>query len=84
MVDKVVFGKVKSALGGKVRVIVSGGAPLAPHVEDFCNVCLAPVLQVREREGEEGEGGEGGPPSDGRGGELPALACPFWRGPLGL
>jgi long-chain acyl-CoA synthetase len=28
-----------------VRFIVSGGAPLAPHVEDFCAACLAPVLQ---------------------------------------
>eukprot|EP00887_Chlorella_sp_A99_P001270 scaffold14.g1270.t1 len=37
--------KVRAALGGRCRFIVSGGAPLAPHVEDFCNVCLAPVLQ---------------------------------------
>ena len=28
-----------------MRYIVSGGAPLASHVEDFCNVALAPVLQ---------------------------------------
>lgn len=45
LVDGVVFGKVKQALGGRVRFIVSGGAPLAPHVEDFCNVCMAPLLQ---------------------------------------
>lgn len=32
----------------RVRFIVSGGAPLAPHVEDFCNVCMAPLLQVRQ------------------------------------
>ncbi|KAL4537896.1 hypothetical protein Ndes2526B_g04245 [Nannochloris sp. 'desiccata'] len=44
-VDQVIFKKVKEALGGKVRYIVSGGAPLASHVEDFCNVCMAPVLQ---------------------------------------
>lgn len=31
--------------GGNCRFIVSGGAPLAPHVEDWANVCLAPVLQ---------------------------------------
>jgi hypothetical protein len=30
----------------RVRFIVSGGAPLAPHVEDFCNVCMAPLLQA--------------------------------------
>ncbi|KAL4444107.1 hypothetical protein ABPG75_011844 [Micractinium tetrahymenae] len=45
LVDQTVFGKVKQALGGRVRFIVSGGAPLAPHVEDFCNVCMAPLLQ---------------------------------------
>jgi len=44
-VDHIVFGKVRTALGGKVRFIVSGGAPLSAHVEDFCTVCLAPVLQ---------------------------------------
>lgn len=44
-VDQIIFKKVKQALGGRVRYIVSGGAPLASHVEDFCNVCMAPVLQ---------------------------------------
>ena len=34
-------------MGCRVRFLVSGGAPLAPHVEDFCNVCMAPTLQVR-------------------------------------
>ena len=43
----------------RVRFIVSGGAPLAPHVEDFCNVCLAPVLQARAGVR---VGGGGGPP----------------------
>lgn len=45
LTDDTVFKKLKTALGGRVRFIVSGGAPLAPHVEDFCTVCLAPVLQ---------------------------------------
>ncbi|PSC75938.1 acetyl-synthetase [Micractinium conductrix] len=45
LVDSTIFGKVKQALGGRVRFIVSGGAPLAPHIEDFCNVCMAPLLQ---------------------------------------
>eukprot|EP00889_Picochlorum_renovo_P003946 jgi/Picre1/30976/NNA_006334.t1 len=40
-----VFQQLKKALGGHVRFIVSGGAPLAAHVEDFGTVCLAPVLQ---------------------------------------
>ena len=45
LTDETVFKKLKTLLGGRVRFIVSGGAPLAPHVEDFCTVCLAPVLQ---------------------------------------
>lgn len=45
LTDDTIFKKLKVLLGGRVRFIVSGGAPLAPHVEDFCTVCLAPVLQ---------------------------------------
>nr|XP_043612785.1 long chain acyl-CoA synthetase 4-like [Erigeron canadensis] len=36
--DKLVFGKVKQGLGGRVRIILSGAAPLAPHVEGFLKV----------------------------------------------
>lgn len=46
--DKLVFSKVKQRLGGNVKLIVSGGAPLAPHVEEFLKVAMcAPVVQVR-------------------------------------
>jgi len=38
--DKLVFSKVKERLGGRVRLIVSGGAPLARHVEDFLKVTM--------------------------------------------
>lgn len=38
--DKVVFSKVKERLGGRVQLIVSGGAPLSRHVEDFLRVCM--------------------------------------------
>ena len=44
-VDQLIFKRIRQATGGRVRFIVSGGAPLSAHVEDFCNVCLAPVLQ---------------------------------------
>jgi hypothetical protein len=38
--------QMKAALGGNVRIIVSGGAPLAPHVEEFLKVAMcAPVVQ---------------------------------------
>lgn len=43
--DQLVFRKVRQAIGGRVRYIVSGGASLSPAVEDFANVALAPVLQ---------------------------------------
>ncbi|GAB4857552.1 Long chain acyl-CoA synthetase 4 [Ancistrocladus abbreviatus] len=36
--DKIVFNKVKQGLGGRVRLILSGAAPLATHVETFLRV----------------------------------------------
>lgn len=32
------FVQVKQGLGGKVRIILSGAAPLAPHVEAYLKV----------------------------------------------
>ncbi|XAR62970.1 Long-chain-fatty-acid--CoA ligase [Bertholletia excelsa] len=44
--DKVVFSKVKEGLGGNLRLILSGAAPLATHVETFLRVVTcAHVLQ---------------------------------------
>ncbi|XP_077226588.1 long chain acyl-CoA synthetase 4-like [Tasmannia lanceolata] len=44
--DKVVFNKVKQGLGGNVRLILSGAAPLATHVEAFLRVvACSHVLQ---------------------------------------
>eukprot|EP00262_Sarcandra_glabra_P008163 TRINITY_DN2141_c0_g1_i1.p1 TRINITY_DN2141_c0_g1~~TRINITY_DN2141_c0_g1_i1.p1 ORF type:complete len:659 (-),score=105.72 TRINITY_DN2141_c0_g1_i1:337-2313(-) len=44
--DKIVFSKVKQGLGGRVRLILSGAAPLATHVEAFLRVVTcAYVLQ---------------------------------------
>ncbi|KAK4490796.1 hypothetical protein RD792_001509 [Penstemon davidsonii] len=44
--DKIVFSKVKQGLGGNVRLILSGAAPLSPHVEEFMRVVsCAHVLQ---------------------------------------
>ncbi|KAF9600386.1 hypothetical protein IFM89_008621 [Coptis chinensis] len=36
--DKIVFNKVKEGLGGNVRLILSGAAPLATHVEAYLRV----------------------------------------------
>eukprot|EP00897_Mesotaenium_endlicherianum_P001315 jgi/Mesen1/1210/ME000128S00185 len=44
--DLLVFNKVKQKLGGRVKIIISGAAPLAPHVEEFLRVAMcAPVVQ---------------------------------------
>ncbi|KAK9828036.1 hypothetical protein WJX81_003948 [Elliptochloris bilobata] len=44
--DKLVFSKIKARLGGRVNLILSGGAPLAGHVEEFLKVAMcAPVVQ---------------------------------------
>ena len=44
--DKLIFNKVKARLGGNVRIMISGGAPLAPHVEKFLRVAMCcPVVQ---------------------------------------
>lgn len=51
LADLLVFNQVKQKLGGKVRVIVSGGAPLSNHIEEFMRVALcAPAVQVRALE----------------------------------
>ncbi|KAL5228289.1 hypothetical protein ABZP36_016554 [Zizania latifolia] len=44
--DTIVFNKVKEGLGGNVRVILSGAAPLATHVEEYLRVVTcAHVIQ---------------------------------------
>ena len=46
LADRLVFSKVKARLGGRVRVVASGSAPLAPHVERFLKVAMCcPVVQ---------------------------------------
>ncbi|XP_062146982.1 long chain acyl-CoA synthetase 4 [Alnus glutinosa] len=44
--DKIVFSQVKQGLGGRVRLILSGAAPLSTHVEEFLRVvACAHVIQ---------------------------------------
>uniref|UniRef100_A0A6B2KZ22 AMP-dependent synthetase/ligase domain-containing protein n=1 Tax=Arcella intermedia TaxID=1963864 RepID=A0A6B2KZ22_9EUKA len=44
--DTIVFNKFKSALGGRVRFVVSGGAPLSAACCEFLSVCFGvPILQ---------------------------------------
>ncbi|TKY71024.1 Long chain acyl-CoA synthetase 4 [Spatholobus suberectus] len=46
LLDAIVFDKVKQGLGGRVRLILSGAAPLSAHVEGYLRVVsCAHVLQ---------------------------------------
>ncbi|PWA35517.1 AMP-dependent synthetase and ligase family protein [Artemisia annua] len=44
--DAIVFKKIRSVLGGDIRFMLCGGAPLAPDTQKFINVCVgAPIGQ---------------------------------------
>ncbi|KAI4898006.1 hypothetical protein NFI96_017487, partial [Prochilodus magdalenae] len=44
--DKLVFKKIRALLGGRTRVLLSGGAPLSAATQRFMNICLCcPVGQ---------------------------------------
>ncbi|KAK7269590.1 hypothetical protein RIF29_22323 [Crotalaria pallida] len=46
LADLLAFRKVKARLGGRVRLIISGGAALSPEIEEFLRVtCCAFVCQ---------------------------------------
>ncbi|KAK9113204.1 hypothetical protein Scep_020723 [Stephania cephalantha] len=42
--DKLVFQKIKEGLGGRVRIMLSGAAPLSKHVEEFFRVTSCSIL----------------------------------------
>ena len=44
--DNLVFGKVQQQLGGRVRLMVTGSAPISDKVMDFLRICFAcPVIE---------------------------------------
>src|SRR5262249_58509447 len=43
--DVLVFSKLRAALGGRVRALVSGGAPLAPELAQFFYGAGIPIYQ---------------------------------------
>lgn len=44
--DRVVFNKMRAKLGGRVRMIITGAAPISPDVYHFLEVCFCvPVIQ---------------------------------------
>uniref|UniRef100_A0A7N0ZRK1 Long-chain-fatty-acid--CoA ligase n=1 Tax=Kalanchoe fedtschenkoi TaxID=63787 RepID=A0A7N0ZRK1_KALFE len=42
--DRLIFDKIKLGLGGRVRVLLSGAAPLPRHVEEFFRVTSCSIL----------------------------------------
>jgi long-chain acyl-CoA synthetase len=36
--DTIVFSKIKARFGGRIRVVISGSAPLSPTVQHFLRV----------------------------------------------
>lgn len=42
--DLLVFRKVRAILGGRIRFILSGGAPLSADTQRFINICLGLVF----------------------------------------
>lgn len=44
LLDKLVFDKIKQGFGGRVRLMLSGAAPLPQHVEEFLRVTCCTVL----------------------------------------
>lgn len=44
ILDRLVFDKTKQALGGRVRILLSGAAPLPKHVEEFLRVTSCSTL----------------------------------------
>ncbi|XP_019162362.1 PREDICTED: long chain acyl-CoA synthetase 8-like [Ipomoea nil] len=44
--DKIIFKKIQTILGGKIRFMLSGGAPLSEDTQRFINICIgAPICQ---------------------------------------
>ncbi|ORZ21636.1 hypothetical protein BCR42DRAFT_407978 [Absidia repens] len=39
--DRLVFGQVRAKLGGRIRFILSGSAPVSPDVMDFMRICFS-------------------------------------------
>ncbi|ORZ22655.1 hypothetical protein BCR42DRAFT_406711 [Absidia repens] len=48
--DRLVFSQIRSKLGGRIRFILSGSAPISPDVMDFMRICFS--AQVYEGYGQ--------------------------------
>jgi long-chain acyl-CoA synthetase len=44
--DRMVFKRTKALLGGRVRMLVTGSAPISPDILEFLKICFcAPILE---------------------------------------
>ena len=46
LANKLVFSKLQEAVGGRIRWLGSGGAPLAPEISEFFTAAGLPVIQA--------------------------------------
>lgn len=47
ILDRLVFQKLRDMLGGRLRLMVTGSAPLSPETHNFVRVCIScPLLQA--------------------------------------
>lgn len=42
--DALVFNKIRAKLGGRVKLLVSGAAPLGEHIVEFLRICFSTVF----------------------------------------
>ena len=48
ILDALIFKNMRAIVGGRIRLLLSGGAPLSPDTHDFVRCALSlPLVQVR-------------------------------------
>lgn len=44
VLDKIVFAKVRAATGGRLRLTMNGGSPIAKGTQEFVSLAIAPMI----------------------------------------
>ena len=44
IVDTIVFKKIQEATGGRLRICMNGGGPIAKETQHFISMCIAPMI----------------------------------------